>query len=142
MHRLKYEVFVEKLSKYKIICLSEIKADEVDNITIEKFANDHGYQSFCKPRTKVIRKSGGICVLVSEDITKYVREVKSDNEIVQWFTLDRTLFGTDKDILLGNIYLPPSNSPYAYSDMFNDLELSLLELNYKQGRIMLIFLDR
>ena len=39
-------------------------------------------------------------------------------------------FGTDKDILLGNIYLPPSNSPYAYSDMFNDLELSLLELNY------------
>ena len=130
VHRLKYDVFVEKLCKYKIICLSEIKADAVDCITIEKFANDHGYECFCKPRTKVIRKSGGICVLVREDITKYVREVKSDKEIVQWFTLDRTLFGTDKDILLGNIYLPPSNSPYAYSDMFNDLELSLLELNY------------
>ena len=35
VHRLKYDVFVEKLSKYKIICLSEIKADEVDSITIE-----------------------------------------------------------------------------------------------------------
>ena len=42
VHRLKYEVFVEKLCKYKIICLCEIKADAVDCITIKKFANDHG----------------------------------------------------------------------------------------------------
>ena len=49
-NKLKFDVFTEKTTQYKIICLTEIKADEVDCITIKKFAEDHGYHCFCKPR--------------------------------------------------------------------------------------------
>ena len=129
-NKLKFDVFTEKITQYKIICLTEIKADEIDCISIKKFADDNGYQCYCKPREKVIRKSGGMCVLFHNDIADYAREVKSNLDIVQWFILDRTLFRIDKDLLLGNVYLPPANSPYAHTDMFNDLEMSLLELNY------------
>ena len=99
MNKLKFDLFTEKITKYKIICLTEIKADEIDCISIKKFADDNGYQCYCKPRKKVIRKSGGMCVLFHNDIAHYAREVKSNLDIVQWFLLDRTLFGIDKDLL-------------------------------------------
>ena len=129
-NKRKFDLFTEKLTKYKIICLTEIKEDEVDCITTKKFTDGHGYHCFCKPHKQVTSKSGGKCVLFHDDIAHCVTEVKSNLEIVQWFILDRTLFGIDKDLLLGNVYLPPANSPYAHTDMFNDLEMSLLELNY------------
>jgi len=43
----------------------------------------------------------------------------------------------DKDLLLGNIYLPPPNSPYATEDMFTDLEMNLLEVNYVNYHVVL-----
>ena len=44
----------------------------------------------------------------------------------------------DKDLLLGNIYIPPPSSPYASDDMFMDLEMSLLDLNYINYHVMLV----
>jgi len=128
--KLKFDLFRETIIKYKILCFTEIKADEIDCITIKKYADDLGYQCFCKPRKQATRKSGGMCVFFHKDIAHYAREIKSNLETVQWFVLDRKLLGIDKDLLLGNVYLPPANSPYANDQMFSELEMSLLELNY------------
>ncbi len=120
------------------MCLSEIKADSVDCITIQNFAAQHDFVSFCKPRKTTVKKSGGLCTLISNDIAKYVKEVHTDLEIVQWFRFDKELFGMDKDLLLGNVYLPPSNSPYAGEDMFADIERNLLDLGYTNYNVIIV----
>ena len=136
--KFKYDVFVEKLSQNKIVCLSEIKADSVDCITIQNFASEHDFVPFCKPRKKALRKSGGLCTLISNDIVKYVKEVHTDLETIQWFCFDKELFGMDKDLLLGNVYLPPPNSPYAGEDMFADIERSLLDHRYTNYNLIIV----
>ena len=35
-NKLKFDVFTEKITQYKIICLTEIKADEIDCISISR----------------------------------------------------------------------------------------------------------
>ena len=126
------------MCKYKIICLSEIKADSVDCVSIKKFAADHNFVSYCKPHAKALRKPGGLCTLFANDIATYVREIPSTLETVQWFTVDNDLFGMDKDLLLGNICISPPSSPYASDGMFMDLEMSLLDLYYINYHVMLV----
>ena len=120
------------------MCLQEIKADNIDCISIKKFAHDHGYKAFCKIRKKFIRKSGGLCTLVSNDIVNSVKVIDTKLETVQWLCIGKKLLGLDKDLLLGNVYLPPPNSPYASDDMFSELEMNLLELNYINFHVMLV----
>ncbi len=136
--KFKYDVFLEKLKEYKIVCLSETKADSIDCKTIENVASDNGFEAFCKIRKRAVKKSGGLCTLVANDIVKHVKVMNSNLEIVQWLCLDKMLFGTEKDVLLGNVYMPPHNSPYAYQDMFADLEMSLLEMNYANYHVILV----
>ena len=126
------------MSQNKIVCLSEIKADSVDCITVQNFTSEHNFVPFCKPRKKALRKSGGLCTLISNDIVKYVKEVHTDLETIQWFCFDKELFGMDKDLLLGNVYLPPPNSPYAGEDMFADIKRSLLDLRYTNYNLIIV----
>ena len=51
---------------------------------------------------------------------------------------DKELFGMDKDLLLGNVYLPPHNSPYAHEDMFTDIETSILDLRYTDYNLIIV----
>ena len=44
----------------------------------------------------------------------------------------------DKDLLLGNVYLPPHNSPYAHEDMFTDMEKSLLDIRYTDYNLIIV----
>jgi len=136
--KFKYDVFVDNIVKNKIICLSEIKADVVDCKTIEDFANDNGYDVFCKPRKNALKKSGGLCTFVANDIVKFVKEIHSDLDTVQWFCVDRRFLGVDKDLILGNVYVPPPNSPYARVDMFTELEMNLLDINYSEHYVMMV----
>jgi hypothetical protein len=44
----------------------------------------------------------------------------TSSEYVQWVKIDSSIFGTDKNILLGNIYIPPENTKYSCLDASND----------------------
>jgi hypothetical protein len=35
------------------------------------------------------------------------------SEYVQWVNIDSSIFGTDTNVLLGNIYIPPENTKYS-----------------------------
>jgi hypothetical protein len=37
----------------------------------------------------------------------------TSSEYVQWVKIDSSIFGTDKNVLLGNIYIPPENTKYS-----------------------------
>jgi hypothetical protein len=47
-------------------------------------------------------------------ITAYLLEFPdTSSEYVQWVRIDSSIFGTDKNGLLGNIYIPPENTKYS-----------------------------
>ena len=87
--KLKYDIFIETVCKNKIICLSEIKANCEDCVSIKNLAMDHDFVTYCKPCAKALRKYCGLCTLFESDITIYVREIPSTLEIVQWFTINK-----------------------------------------------------
>jgi hypothetical protein len=48
---------------------------------------------------------------------------------VQWVKIDSSIFGTDKNVLLGNIYIPPENTKYSCLDAFNEIESEMFQLS-------------
>ena len=73
--------------------------------------------TFVKKRTKMsVHKSGGIIVCVKRSIGNYVKHINNKSKFVLWIQIDKHLLGTEKDGLLGAVYLPPEGSVY-YRDM-------------------------
>ena len=108
-------------------CL-ETKLDDLDVVNIDN------YDCVRKDRKqKVIRRSGGIAVLVNKHIARYFEYIDSDGEYVLWFKLSKVLLNTDEDIYIGAVYLPPINSNYCQDrilNMFND-ELETFSRSHK-----------
>ena len=135
--KLDYPVFIEKITSYKIVLLQETKANVIDSNRIELFSKNNGFTCFIKNRESCKRKSGGLVTLISNDIIDKVKEVNIENEIMQGFCVNKSLFGTRKDMLLVNVYIPPPSSPYSNIDQFNDLEQTLISENYTEKLTLL-----
>ena len=81
--------FIEFISLYDIICLTETKIDQYDEVAIDGF----------KLLPSVIRqnclaKSGGICIFVKEHLCKYIQvcdPFTCSSQCVLWFTIDDKL---------------------------------------------------
>ena len=63
-----------------------------------------------KHRNKCQRKSGGIVTIFKKSLANLLEFTDTSSEYVQWVKIDSSIFGTDKNILLGNIYIPPENT--------------------------------
>ena len=119
--------FIEFISLYDIICLTETKIDQYDTIDVEGFTILP-----CVIRQNCKSKSGGICVLVRDCFCKYVKVIdpvyfSSHSDFVMWFTVDEKLLF--EKTLFGVIYIPPENSSYSSIDMFNDIENVIVNTN-------------
>jgi hypothetical protein len=57
---------------------------------------------------------------------------------VQWVKIDSSIFGTDKNVLLGNIYIPPENTKYSCLDAFNEIESEMFQLSEHSDLIGLL----
>ena len=87
--------------------MQETKLDELDVIHLDQ------YQCVFKHRKqKVMRKSGGIAVLIRDNLCKHFNYVESECEYVLWFKLSTCLFGTEEDVMFGSVYIPPAGSGY------------------------------
>lgn len=99
--KLKNPDFIEFMSLYDVICLTETKIDQYDDVEVNGF----------KLLPSVIRqnctsKSGGICVYVKEYICNYVHvrdPFTCSSHCVLWFTIDDTLL-FKKKIIWGCLY--------------------------------------
>ena len=123
--KLKYDIFVDKLKEHDIVCVCETKADRVDEINLNDFAERNNYTCYSKTRKNARRKSSGICTLISNKIKSHVKELSCKIESFQSFIIKRECFNTDKDIILCNMYVPPQQSLYANDNIFVELELQL-----------------
>ncbi len=124
----------------------EILRENDINILLESWLNPQslprleGYQTFSKTRPrnkKTYKYTGGICVLVKNQIAKgisFLKNTTSNNLL--WMKLDRSFFKTDHNIFLCAAYIPPEDSP-QYDNTFPTLENDI-PLLAKDGQIMLI----
>ena len=80
---------------------------------------------FCpaKKESKFGRPMGGVIVYLKNYLKTYVHQLVSDCNFGIFIQIDKIVFGTDRDIVLAFIYIPPYNSPF-----YNNEELSGIEL--------------
>lgn len=112
--KLNIPEFNELIQSFDIITCTETKLDDLDVINVNQFV--------CitkNRRQKVIRKSGGIAVLIKESIFKCFECIDTECEYVLWFKLDKVLFNTDEDVYFGAIYIPPAYTGYSQADILD-----------------------
>ena len=108
--------------------------------------NFEGYTSFSlyrrkNPRAK--RASGGITLLVKEQLFQGVTICKCDDDRFLWWKLDRNFFGLTDDIFVCSVYLPPYTSKTYVSESNKDRINCFItfrdQLSYfgKKGKIIL-----
>lgn len=127
----------EKLRKHDIIILIETHAGATDNIILKDFMT----YSFTRPRSKGAKKSsGGIAILLKDNLRKGVKIIKGAINECAWIKLDKNFFNMPKDLFIGAVYIPPRNSTYSKNidyDPYHELENEII--NYTvQGDIMLV----
>ncbi len=102
-----YPEFRELIANYDIICFQETKLDDIDNERIEL----HDFKILFKNRKAMSKiRSGGIAVAIKSKYYKYVKEIKTESRLALWFTLSKSLTGSETDIVCGAVYIPPHGS--------------------------------
>ena len=71
--RLNYPDFTELINRYDLLCFTETKTDDLDNVEL----ND--YVFFSKNRNTCTRvRSGGIVVGIRETLSRYITPLETD----------------------------------------------------------------
>ena len=109
---------------FDIVCLSETKLDLIDeaNISID------GFSPFYHHRKSYVRKSGGLAILVNNNILPLTKVLKpSDNEYVQWLKVDPSILGFG--LIIGAVYIPPVDSPYFTGHELEQLSQDIIDIS-------------
>ena len=102
--------FVSLVNSVSFSCLCETFVTNVDLSNL--FPEHDCYLSPAKKLSNRGRLSGGVICMVHRTVTKYftVLTCSYDNVIV--FRVHKDFFGTERDVLMFNVYLPPAGSTY------------------------------
>ena len=132
--RLRSPEFEQFIQNYDLICLTETKLSEIDNIAIS------GFKSLKKNRKTLHRASGGVALLLNENnpLCKHVNEMYVDSKDQLWVELH--VPRSEKCIVLGIIYNPPDTSRYKDPNFFDNLESTLTNISSSSGDKSVILL--
>lgn len=78
------------------------------------------------------------CYYFQKNLSNLLEFPETSSEYVQWVKIDSSIFGTDKNVLLGNIYIPPENTKYSCLDAFNEIESEMFQLSEHSDLIGLL----
>ena len=108
--------FVNEITQYDILCFTETKVDDYDEVVIP------GYDIFSKNRNSVSSlRSGGIMIATKQRLSKCVQVMSNTSDCVLWIKLSSSLVN-GKEIVIGTVYIPPEGSPYYNHDKFDELD--------------------
>ena len=115
--RLDYPEFIEAISNYDIMCATETKLDHTDVISVPGycFLTQHR-------RQKIIRKSGGIGVFHCDRLSTKIKAIETESDNILWLRLDKSLFDINADLILGILYVPPTQSRFLNDNEYFNLE--------------------
>lgn len=125
--------FLSLINDYHLICLQESKLDDLDTISIP------GYRNFSENRTSVSRyRSGGITVLVKDEIWPYVQIMKSESKLILWFSISNLLMLNNEELICGVVYIPPIGSKYANPDPYLELQTEFSKFCSNNENVLLL----
>ncbi|CAG2203416.1 unnamed protein product [Mytilus edulis] len=133
VRKSQYPEFIKLISDHDIICLTETKTDNFDNINIPEYTFKFKNR---KSHSRV--KSGGIAFGYKNEMSKYIHIIETKSSLVLWAKISADFLQTDEDLVIGNVYIPPENSLYKITDALNELEQELLKLSVNYKYIMLV----
>ena len=117
--KLKYPDFEEFVNKYDIICLSETQLDFFDKIVVENYKY-HGVF-----RKNAAKKSGGVGILVRNNLWSKVDFLERSYKNCIWFQLDEALLNAR--CVFGAVYIPPEGSSYSSINIFEQIESDIVD---------------
>lgn len=82
-----------------------------------------GFSTISQTRKqKHLRKSGGLAVLIKDKFAEFCKHIDTTSDYILWLSLNKSLTNTEENVIIGVIYVPPTQSRF-----FNDEELTNLE---------------
>ena len=108
------------LKQYDIVLLCETWADPRNDYVLE------GYHALNYARTKKHKKakrsSGGLIIFIKNAVLKGIEILHNNEDLIAWLKLDKSFFGLEKHLYLGNCYVVPENSPHLRPDSFSIIQ--------------------
>ncbi len=132
-HKIDCPDFVNILNDYDICILTETWMTE--KIKIDNFYVEHIKAK--KIPSKKGRFSGGLYILIKENIKEHVKILDLPNKYGKWLKIGKDMLKLDKHLYIGGIYLPPQDSTYALKEPFGQIENDVSEL-LTSGHIMIL----
>ena len=87
--KLRAPDFEEYIQQYDIVCLTETKLGKGDTVSLNNF------EIFAQNRDKCKHASGGVAVLVKNDLVRHVEIVHGEAEFALWFKIKPELLGVN-----------------------------------------------
>ncbi len=107
--------FIRRLiSEYDVVCLSETWCNFKFYVQgFETYVSSRDYK-----HKKAKRESGGVAILVKNEIKKYIRKQISSSDDILWIKVDKARLGMKKDLYICNSYLiPEKSSIFTWKDI-------------------------
>ena len=121
--------FREECSKCDIIHFNETKTDDTDIEYLQTQFAKLGFKVFVKNRSKMsVVTSGGLITAVKTGLSNHVRERATSAKAGLWLEITFNNRELAKNLLIGNIYIPPRSSHYSNVDLFTEIEQDSLNL--------------
>lgn len=114
--------FLDEILPHDIVILSETFAQN-DSMHVQGFKCKNIFRK--KKHKKAKRHSGGVSVLIKNEICKFITPVRVTSEHFIWIKISNEITSYDKDVYCCCAYIPPYGSPYYKShpdvNLFDDL---------------------
>ena len=111
--------FIDYISGFDIVCITETKLDKFDNINIDNFT------IITNNRDNAKHKSGGIAFLIKDKYASYLTIHTKSSTFLSIKSRGLTPFGFP--LLLIGCYIPPEGTSYSHDEAFYDIEQYLCE---------------
>jgi hypothetical protein len=102
--------FMQYIYQFDILCFTETFLEK--SKSLDCFPD---YLQFISPATKLTqqgRSSGGVVILVKRKMEKYITVMNVNEDNMVWLKLDKRAIHSNKDVILGAVYVCPMESPY------------------------------
>lgn len=126
--------FKNVINKHDFIILTETWSDNFPQVEGFCSLSIRAYKNRTKKNSG--RYSGGVSLLYKEKYQNYVELIKSSNNYM-WCRISGRILGKHKDLFICGIYIPPDNSNYFKTEIFDKLEDEIDEFS-KKGYVMLL----